>query len=40
MTIAYNDSSIATKSSGLIGLPLSSSSLSLKVKIPFCFKVV
>ena len=38
MTIANLDSSIAFKSSIDIYFPLSSSSLSLKVKMPFCFK--
>ena len=40
MTIANIDSSIAFKSSGEIGFPLSRFLSSLKVKTPFYFKVV
>ena len=39
MTTANIDSSIAFKSSGEIGFPLSRFLSSLKVKTPFCFKV-
>ena len=40
MTIANLDSSIAFKSSGEMGFPVSSSSSSLKVKMPFCIKAL